>query len=90
MAPRKISNAALTQTCNDAIKVLKSDISNRRWMISTVLPVGNFGPDQIEARKARDREIVIQFDQIEKSTRTIRDMEHAIAALDEEKDNEQA
>lgn len=76
--PRKIANKALIQTLQESITVARGLIQNARWLLLDVAKVARFD----ESVKKE------QLDHIERASRNIRDCEHAIAALEQEIDNE--
>ena len=81
--PRKISAEALLATLTRAKRLHESSVKHHRWMINKAIPC-------IRWTIAADREgqTVTCLDAIELSTSNIRDIDHAIAALEQEKNDE--
>lgn len=83
--PRKIANKALIQTLKDAKDQMVLNVSHHKWMISSVWDCVSWGQD---SGKRKKEEISKSLEAIELSTRSARDIDHAIAALEQEKDDE--
>lgn len=89
MSTRKISNDALCKVLNGCRSELEMEVRNRRWFITSVSMAVNWASETSSGKASspkdvRNMEIKSQLDHIEALTRQIRDIEHAIAALDSE------
>ncbi len=86
MSSRKISNDALVTVLNAARDRLQKENVNRGWFITDVTGAVSWNGGKDTGKK----EVEAQLKAIQSNTTTIRDIEHAIAALDEEKDDAEA
>jgi hypothetical protein len=80
---RKISNDVLKSVLTNAKRLIEDSIKHQRWMATTCLDAVNFGSDTTRLRKEREASIIA----IEESARTSRDIDHALAALEQETDD---
>lgn len=81
--PRRIPNKALIQTLKDAKVLLEQNITHQRWMITKCWDAVNFG-----ATTQKAQEVEKSIRSIEDSARCARDIDHAVAALEQETDDE--
>jgi hypothetical protein len=84
MSNRKISNEALKATLVDAQAIIVEGIAHQKWLAKNVWACVSFTGTIEETHKKRDGEIAKSIDRIAEMVRTSRDIDHALAALEQE------
>ena len=75
---RKISVAALRQTLEDSKRLLEASVKHHHWMVAKCWSAVNFGGDAA----LKDKSVELSLLVLEEASRTLRDIDHALAALE--------
>jgi len=75
---RKISVAALRQTLEDSKRLLEASVKHHHWMVAKCWNAVNFGGDTA----LKDKNVELSLLMLEEASRTLRDIDHALAALE--------